>query len=67
MLEDFTTGAYDAFEAPSLEPIEKVNSARSIVNEQANRQTLSEAVKYFKIKNIWRPRLSTGNTTNTCS
>ncbi|TGO44927.1 hypothetical protein BOTNAR_0720g00020 [Botryotinia narcissicola] len=63
----FTTGAYNNFQAPSLESIGKVNSARSILNGQANRPTLSQAVKYLKIKNIWRPRLSTGNTTNTRS
>ncbi|KAF7903001.1 hypothetical protein EAF00_002903 [Botryotinia globosa] len=31
-VEDFTTGAHDSFEARYLEPIEKVNSARSILN-----------------------------------
>ncbi|KAF7959602.1 hypothetical protein EAE96_001218 [Botrytis aclada] len=57
MVEVLTTGAYDTFEAPSTESIEKVNSARSILNGQANGPTFSEAVKYFNIKNIWRPWL----------
>ncbi|TGO21593.1 hypothetical protein BPAE_0211g00130 [Botrytis paeoniae] len=56
-VEVFTTGACDAFEALSQESIEKVNSARSILNGQANGPTFSEAVKYLKIKNIWRPWL----------
>ncbi|TGO15986.1 hypothetical protein BTUL_0033g00240 [Botrytis tulipae] len=45
-VQGFTTGAYDAFEAPC--------HLQSQTKRQANRPTFSEAVKYLKIKNIWR-------------
>lgn len=56
-VEVFTTGVYDLFDAPSQESVERVHSARSILNGQANGPTSSEAVKYLNISNIWRPWL----------
>ncbi|KAM0126089.1 hypothetical protein ACHAP3_009459 [Botrytis cinerea] len=56
-VEVFTTGVYDLFDAPSQESVERVHSARSLLNGQANGPTSSEAVKYLNISNIWRPWL----------
>ncbi|KAM0155984.1 hypothetical protein ACHAQE_006579 [Botrytis cinerea] len=56
-VEVFTTGVYDLFDAPSQESVERVRSARSILNGQANGPTSSEAVKYLNISNIWTPWL----------
>lgn len=56
-VEVFTTGVYDVFDAPSQESVERVHSARSILNGQAKGPTFSETVKYLNISNIWRPWL----------
>ncbi|KAM0132308.1 hypothetical protein ACHAO1_006830 [Botrytis cinerea] len=56
-VEVFTTGVYDLFDAPSQESVERVHSARSLLNGQANGPTSSKAVKYLNISNIWRPWL----------